>query len=148
MLAVMYTPSFILTWTNLHVQATTTTTTTSISYQISGNTQDTHNSYTLGSRSKHATINSDIDISCCCNSNSNSNINVEDNIHTSSTSQILNHINSTSDCCHTIPTQFSTSVKAAKVEEDLANICCYLISQCAPPDLSGNVLTRFISRTG
>ena len=111
----------------------------SISYQKSGNTQDTRDSRTLSSRGEYSDIDSDIDISRCRDNN----INVEENIHTSST----NDINNTSDCCHPIPTQFLTSIKADKAEEDLANIRRYLISQRAPPDLLGDALTRFNNRT-
>ena len=115
----------------------------SISYQKSGNAQDTCNSHALGSHGKLPTIDSNIDISHCRNSN----IDINENIHTSSTPQILNDINNTSDCRHPIPTQFLTSVKADKAEEDLANIRRYLISRRTPPDLSGDMLTCFISRT-
>jgi len=121
----------------------------SSSYWMSGNKQDACNSHALGSHGKHYAIDSDIDTSRRrYNSISNSNnIDSKENIHTSDTPQILNDINNTSDCRHLIPAQFSTSVKANKAEEDLANICHYLLSQRAPPDLSSDALTHFISRT-
>ena len=115
----------------------------SISYRKSGNAQNARDSRALGSRGELPTIDSDIDISRRCNSTDD----INENIHTTSTPQTLDDINNTSDCRHPIPTQFSTSVKADKAEEDLANIRRYLISRRAPPDLSGDALTRFISRT-
>jgi len=121
----------------------------SSSYRMSSNKQDARDSCALGSRGKHYAIDSDIDTSRRrYNSISNSNnIDSKENIHTSDTPQILNDINNTSDCHHLIPAQFSTSIKADKAEEDLANIRRYLFFQRAPPDLSSDTLTRFISRT-
>jgi len=55
------------------------------------------------------------------NDSASSNSNIE-NIHTSSTPQILDDINNTSNGRHPIPAQFSTSVKANKAEDDLADI--------------------------
>ena len=119
------------------------------SYWMFGNKQgahDSHNSRALGSHGKHSAIDSDIDTSCRRNDSTSSNNNIE-NIHTSSTPQILNDVNNASDGRHPIPAQFSTSIKANKAEDDLADIQCYLISRRTPPDLSSNVLTHFISRT-
>jgi len=119
------------------------------SYQIFGNKQgacNSCNSHALGSHSKHSAINSDINTGRCHNDSTSSNNNIE-NIHTSSTPQILDDINNTSNGCYSIPAQFSTSVKANKAEDDLVDIRCCLISQCTPPDLSSNAITCFISRT-
>jgi len=119
------------------------------SYRMFGNEQGAHdsrNSRALGSRGEHSAIDSDIDTGRRRNDSTSSNNNIE-NIHTSGTPQILNNVNNTSDSRHPIPAQFSTSIKANKAEDDLADIQRYLISRCTPPDLSSNALTRFISRT-
>jgi hypothetical protein len=81
---------------------------------------------------------------------SNININTiipEENVHTVDALQIFDDVTNTSDCRHLIPAQFSTSEKAAKAEEDIERIRRYLLSRRAPPDLLGDALTRFISRT-
>jgi hypothetical protein len=81
---------------------------------------------------------------------SNININTiipEENVHTVDALQIFDDVTNTSDCRHLIPAQFSTNEKAAKAEEDIERIHRYLLSWCAPPDLLGDALTRFISRT-
>jgi len=45
------------------------------------------------------------------------------------------------------PVKFSSSDKANKAEQAMEQIRHYLISWHTPPDLAGNALTRFISRT-
>ena len=45
------------------------------------------------------------------------------------------------------PVKFSTSDKANKADQEIEQIRRFLLSQRAPSDLSGNTLTRFLSRT-
>jgi len=139
------------------------------SYQNPGNEPRLLDSCALGNSSDRPDIDSNDDTNQHNNSSNSSNTNTttttmtttmtsninsndidsEANVHTFKKKhpQILDNINNTSDCHHSIPVQFSTNDKVTKADEDVECIHRYLLSRCAPPGLSGNVLTCFISRT-
>jgi hypothetical protein len=113
---------------------------------------DPTNPCTHNDSSNHPDFSNGADINDTINNNTNNNnntntINPNENAHTINTPQILNNIINTTDCTHPAPAQFATCDKAKKADNDIKHICRYLLSQHAPPNLHGNALTRFLSRT-
>jgi hypothetical protein len=93
------------------------------------------------------------------NNNNNNNNSINNNNNNNNNNSLLSrnpqnpvHFNNDSDTSDddddsSPPATFSTSDKANKADQEVEHIRQYLLSRRAPSDLSGNALTRFLSRT-
>ena len=123
-----------------------TSNTTRVDYQDS-NSNNSNNNSILDNAANVANNTCIISNDEVNTTNSNMNgTNASLDINPSDTPYTLNNITNTTEDNYSIPVHFSTSNKTHKADKDIESICRYLLSQRAPPELSGDVLTRFVSR--